>query len=71
MRVIQQGKNYSRIQLSPEEITCIYYALMTQIGHTLIARQRTVFDSPTEKALEEQLLIELSLSTEFLNLKGE
>ena len=69
MRVIQGGKAYSRIQLSPEEITCIYYALMTQIGHTLTARQRCVPDSAAEVALARQLEVELDLSNEFYELK--
>ena len=69
MRVIQEGKAYSRIQLSPEEITCIYYALMTQIGHTLTARQRCVSDSAAEVALARQLHVELDLSNEFENIR--
>ena len=69
MRVIQEGKAYSRIQLSPEEITCIYYALMTQIAHTLTARQRCVPDSAAEVALARQLEVELDLSNEFERLK--
>ncbi|WP_299198284.1 MULTISPECIES: hypothetical protein [Pseudomonadota] len=64
MRTIQKGKAYSRIQLSPEEIKVIYYALMTQIGHTLTARQRTSVDV-TQEALGKQLEIELDLLTEF------
>ena len=64
MRVTQKGKAYSRIQLSPEEIKVIYYALMTQIGHTLTARQRTSVDV-TQEALGKQLEIELDLLTEF------
>ena len=67
MRTIQKGKAYSRIQLRPDEIKVIYYALMTQIGHTLIARQRTSVDATLE-ALETQLTVELDLSTEFEKL---
>jgi hypothetical protein len=69
MRVIQKGKAYSRIQLSPDEIICIYFAMMTQIGHTLMARQRCDPDSATGKALASQLETELLLANEFEKLK--
>lgn len=69
MRVIQKGKAYSRIQLSPDEITCIYFAMMTQIGQTLRARRRYDFHSAAGKALEAQLETELLLANKFEKLK--
>ena len=71
MKVIQKGKAYSRIQLSPEEIACMYFAIMTQIAHTLLARQRCDPDSAAGKALERQLTVELELSNEFDELRGQ
>lgn len=71
MITIQKNKAYSRIQLSPEEITCIYFAMMTQIGHTLTARQRCNPDCEAGKALERQLMVELELSEEFDKLRSE
>lgn len=69
MRLIQKDKAYSRIQLSPEEIEVIYYALMTQIANTLVARQRCVGESVAHIALGKQLETELDLSNEFYALK--
>jgi hypothetical protein len=70
MKVIQEGKTYSRIQLSLEEIKVIYFALMTQIAHTLIARQRTSVDA-TQEVLAAQLEVELDLSEEFDKLANK
>lgn len=68
MRVIQKGKAYSRVQLTPFEIECLYFAIMTQIACTLTARQRNNSEAADE-ALGRQLECELALSKELDDLR--
>ena len=68
MIVIQKGKAYSRIKLSPEEIDHIYFALMAKIGFTLTAKQRASADVIVNH-LDKQLTMELELSEEFDKLR--
>ena len=70
MRVVQKGKAYSRIQLTPKEIDHIYFALMAKVGFTLTAKQR-VSDKNMTVHFEEQLTAELELVEKFDKLRSE
>ena len=69
MRVIKKVNAFCQVQLTPDEVTCLYFAIMTQIGHTLTSRQRCEEGGPAHTALGQQLETELFLSNELDELR--